>query len=200
MKLGTLDAMGSDPTSTTSPPEAAAADLRRRCDPASLGFETTAEVEPSDAPAGQEPAEQALRLAAELDGGFNAVVTGPPGTGRRAAVLAWLSERARREPAPPDLVYVPNFTDAMRPRALDVPAGTGDRLAEDVATLVLVGHNPSISEVAGLLDDERGETAARDELNRGFPPGGVAVFTVEDDWSTLGEDGGTLASMAVPRG
>ncbi|HWV84973.1 MAG TPA: AAA family ATPase [Capillimicrobium sp.] len=136
MKLGTLDAMGSDPTSTTSPPEAAAADLRRRCDPASLGFETTAEVEPSDAPAGQEPAEQALRLAAELDGGFNAVVTGPPGTGRRAAVLAWLSERARREPAPPDLVYVPNFTDAMRPRALDVPAGTGDRLAEDVATLV----------------------------------------------------------------
>ncbi len=68
------------------PPEAAPADLRRRCDPASLGFATTAEVEPSDAPAGQEPAEQALKLAAELDGGFNAVVTGPPGTGRRAAV------------------------------------------------------------------------------------------------------------------
>jgi len=128
--------MGSEPTSTTSPSEADAADLRRRCDPASLGFETTAEVEPSDAPAGQEPAEQALRLAAELDGGFNAVVTGAPGTGRRAAVLAWLSERARREPAPPDLVYVPNFTDAMRPRALDVPAGRGDQLAHDVETLV----------------------------------------------------------------
>ena len=118
------------------PPEAAPADLRRRCDPASLGFATTAEVEPSDAPAGQEPAEQALKLAAELDGGFNAVVTGPPGTGRRAAVLAWLSERARREPAPPDLVYVRCFADEMRPRALDVPAGRGDALAADVAGLV----------------------------------------------------------------
>ena len=120
-----------------APPEAAASQLRRVCDPASLGFATTAEVAPAVVPAGQELAAQALQLAAELDGGgFNAIVTGPPGTGKRAAVMAWLSERARHEPDPADLVYLPNLADPLRPRAVELPAGRGDVLAADVAGLV----------------------------------------------------------------
>ena len=119
------------------PPEAAAPELRRRCDPASLGFTTTAEVEPAPVPAGQELAAQALQLAAELDaGGFNAIVTGPAGTGKRAAVMAWLSERARHEPDACDLVYLPNLADPLRPRAVELPAGRGGVLAGDVAALV----------------------------------------------------------------
>jgi lon-related putative ATP-dependent protease len=123
--------------SAVPPPEASAPQLRRRCDPSTLGFATTAEVTPAETPAGQELAAQALQLAADLDGGgFNAIVTGAPGTGRRAAVLAWLSQRARREPAAPDLVYLPNLADRLRPRAIDLPAGRGELLATDVAALV----------------------------------------------------------------
>lgn len=117
--------------------EATPEELRRACDPSELPFASTAEVEPSPVPAGQALAASALQLATELrGGGFDAFVTGPPGTGKRAAVLAWLHQRARSEPAAPDLVYLPNFADRLRPRAVDVPAGRGDGLVRDVERMV----------------------------------------------------------------
>jgi phosphohistidine phosphatase len=70
----------------------------------------------------------------------------------------------------------------------------------DVEALVLVGHNPSIGELARTLDDEHGEVDARDELDRGFPPGGVAIFALNEDWSAVRERTATLLSMAAPRG
>ena len=71
--------------------------------------------------------------------------------------------------------------------------------APDVTTLVLVGHNPSIEEVAVTLDDERG-SASRDELRRGFPTSGVAVLSVPSDWADIGPATATLEHFAVPRG
>jgi phosphohistidine phosphatase len=48
-----------------------------------------------------------------------------------------------------------------------------------VATLVLVGHNPSIEQLAWELDDSDG---ARDRTNRGMGTSGVAVFEL-GSWS-----------------
>ena len=48
----------------------------------------------------------------------------------------------------------------------------------DVASLVVVGHNPSVERLAWELDDS---DAARDRTNRGLRTSGVAVFEL-DSW------------------
>jgi len=115
------------------PPQA----LARRCDPASLPFETTASLPDLDAPLGQERAVEALRLAMGLrQPGYNAFVAGPPQSGRHTIVKRLLEARAATEPAPEDLCYVHDFELAHRPRALRLPAGRGAALRRDVAALI----------------------------------------------------------------
>lgn len=74
----------------------------------------------------------------------------------------------------------------------DTPAG--------VRTLALVGHNPSIAELAHVLDDAAGDGEARKELFAGYPTGGVAVFEVTVAWFEVKPHSATLRTFAVPRG
>src|SRR5688500_15257377 len=98
--------------------------LMRRCDPAALGFQTTAEVAPLDHPAGQPRALAALDLALAMpEPGYNVFATGPSGTGRRRILETLLRARAATRPAPPDRAYVFNFDAAERPRAFALPTG-----------------------------------------------------------------------------
>ncbi|WP_448624046.1 SixA phosphatase family protein [Geodermatophilus sp. URMC 64] len=64
---------------------------------------------------------------------------------------------------------------------------------EDVRTLALVGHNPSIGELAGILDDGRGDVGG------GFPAGALAVFALAAPFAALGPGAATLHDFAVPR-
>jgi lon-related putative ATP-dependent protease len=112
-------------------------DLRRTCDPRQLGFATTSDVEPLDRVVGQPRAVEALDLALGLElPGYHVFVTGPPGTGRRTAAEAHLRRRAAARPAPPDRVYVFNFSKPRRPLAITLPAGRGPDFAGDVDQLV----------------------------------------------------------------
>jgi phosphohistidine phosphatase len=67
-------------------------------------------------------------------------------------------------------------------------------------TLVLVGHNPAFGALAGELDDDRGDRAARFELRSGFPTSAVAVFRLDAPWSDTQLGGGTLLACVAPRG
>jgi phosphohistidine phosphatase len=67
-------------------------------------------------------------------------------------------------------------------------------------TLVLVGHNPSIEELAAALDDGAGDAVAAREIADKFPTSGIAVFTFDGPWSTLAPGGASLVSFTVPRG
>lgn len=69
-----------------------------------------------------------------------------------------------------------------------------------IETLVLVGHNPSMEQLALALDDGRGPAPARRELARKYPTSGVAVFAVDGNWSAIDRGGGTLVGFTVPRG
>src|SRR5262247_1731528 len=104
--------------------------LRRRLDPATLPFQTTAEVVPVKTTIGQPRAAEAISFALEVGArGFNLYVAGSPGTGRESAVLAAVRSFAATRPTPPDWVYVHNFAEPDRPRAFSIPAGQGRRLA-----------------------------------------------------------------------
>ena len=111
--------------------------LRRRCDPGSLGFATTAELEPLEGFLGQERALEALSFGADIDRpGFNLFVLGVPSSGRHTAVSNFLGQLAARKPPPQDWVYVNNFDEPQRPLALGLPTGLGIRLREGMADAV----------------------------------------------------------------
>jgi phosphohistidine phosphatase len=71
---------------------------------------------------------------------------------------------------------------------------------EDVGVLALVGHNPSLEELAHSLDDGRGESAARDQLAQKYPTSAVAVLDVSAPWAEVRAGAGTLVAFAAPRG
>lgn len=71
---------------------------------------------------------------------------------------------------------------------------------EDVRTLAVVGHAPSVGELAAVLDDGRGSATARSDVEAGFPPGGVAVLLLATPFAAIGPGGATLGDVALPAG
>ena len=111
--------------------------LYRACDPDSLPFATTAELPDFDEPVGQERAVEAIRFAIGMrHRGFNLFALGPEGTGRRSLVLQYLAQAAADQPVPDDWVYVNNFKETHKARALRLPAGRGAGLKTDMDGLV----------------------------------------------------------------
>lgn len=101
------------PKHATLPPEK----LCWRCDPATIPFETTAEVPPSSGDPGQERALRALRMGVELTApGYNLFVCGLSGTSRGGMIVRMIEGlHPQSEPAP-DRAYVNNF-QKCRPAA-----------------------------------------------------------------------------------
>jgi phosphohistidine phosphatase len=65
----------------------------------------------------------------------------------------------------------------------------------DVRSVVLVGHNPAVAHVAGVLDDGAGSEPARTRLAAGFPPASVALFEVGTPFADLAPGGATLVDV-----
>lgn len=111
--------------------------LLRRCDPALLDFETTAELTDSADIVGQSRALDAVSFGIDIkQPGFNLFVLGEPGSGRHAAVRRLLEAKAAGEPAPSDWCYVNNFGDPNKPRLLRLPPGRGSQLRHDMQQFV----------------------------------------------------------------
>lgn len=94
------------------------------------------------------------------------------------------------DPVSDDRVYANTVEDLL--------AVVGEAPGE-VGTLAVVGHNPSMGQLAFALDDGTGEDGARDALGRGYPTAAVSVFALAD-WPSAGPRAGRLLSFAVPRG
>ncbi|WP_448616847.1 SixA phosphatase family protein [Modestobacter sp. URMC 112] len=83
-----------------------------------------------------------------------------------------------------------NTVEAVLAAVHDVP--------DEVGTLVVVGHNPSIGELAMALDDGSGDPVARREVGAGFPTGGVAVFTLSTPFDAAEPATARLDQFTVP--
>jgi lon-related putative ATP-dependent protease len=111
--------------------------LCRRCDPASLGFATTAEVIDSAEVLDQSRAVEAISFGIDIKrSGFNIFVLGESGCGRHATALRLLETKAAGEAVPGDLCYVNNFAEPNKPDLLVLPAGRGARLKADMQQFV----------------------------------------------------------------
>jgi lon-related putative ATP-dependent protease len=112
--------------------------LRAAVVPDKLGFETTLDLEPlKEKVVAQDRARHALEFALPIkDPEYNIFVAGPPRAGKTDIIEAYVKELAATEPSPPDYVYVHNFKESEKPRALDLPPGKGRALKADMEELI----------------------------------------------------------------
>ena len=112
-------------------------DVRRTCDPASLGFESTETLEAPLAIIGQNRALKALQFGLQIqNSGFNIYAAGLPGTGKMTAITAFLERVAKDKETPSDWCYVHNFDDPYRPKALKLKAGRAVQFQRDMRRLI----------------------------------------------------------------
>jgi phosphohistidine phosphatase len=73
---------------------------------------------------------------------------------------------------------------------------------ETARSVLLVGHNPGLHELALLLVGPHAMTHANPDMRRlaaGYPTGALAEFAIPGPWSALGEEGGRLLRFLCPR-
>lgn len=117
--------------------ELAANELHRICDPASLGIETTAEVQPLSGALGQDEAMKALAFGVSVASkGYNIFALGRAGSGRRTFIRRELENRAEEEPTPSSWCYGFNFERPRHPIALELPPGKAKLLKARLDALV----------------------------------------------------------------
>lgn len=138
--------------------ELAAKDLRQRCDPKLLGFRSTADAPAIAGLIGQDRAMDAMCLSSGMaHRDFNLFVTGPIGTGRHTAVNKVLNADAAKRPMPGDWVYVNNFEEAHKPKALQLPPGTARTLQRSMQNLV----DDLSNDIPNLFESEEYQTQRR---------------------------------------
>ncbi|MBI2843654.1 MAG: AAA family ATPase [Armatimonadetes bacterium] len=117
-------------------------ELWHRCDPQQFKFETTEEVPPLEGTIGQERAITAVEFGLGIDThGFNLFVAGRPGTGKSSSVREIVDTQAREESVPSDWVYVYNFDDPLRPKAMRLSQGRAHEFAHDMDDVVRAARN-----------------------------------------------------------
>lgn len=108
-----------------------------RCPVDELGFQTTNELEDLDEVLGQSRALESVKFGIGMrHEGYNLFVLGPPGVGKRTIVRRLLETQASNEPTPADWCYVQNFEQPGKPNLLELPAGRGVTLQQDMQVLV----------------------------------------------------------------
>ena len=74
------------------------------------------------------------------------------------------------------------------------------QVADTVRTLLVVGHEPTISVVAtGLAGADGTDAAAMERMSTKFPTSAIAVLALPCDWNTLDESRAALIGFQVLR-
>ena len=75
-----------------------------------------------------------------------------------------------------------------------------NRVSDDVTTLLVVGHEPTMSEVAIVLSGAEGtDTAAAQRISAKYPTSAIAVLHLAGRWNQLEPGGAALVTFHVPR-
>lgn len=91
---------------------------------------------------------------------------------------------------PMDALYL-----ATAPQMLQVL----NKVAETARSVLLIGHNPGMHELALQLTGSARDPADARRLAEGYPTSALAEFTVAGPWRTLAPGGGRLHRFLAPR-
>lgn len=95
-------------------------------------------------------------------------------------------------------------TDALYLASLSQLMDAVRRTPETVRSLLLIGHNPGLHELAlalaGQAPPSRGAAAlAAERLAEGYPTGALAEFTLAVPWRAVADGSGRLVRFLAPR-
>jgi len=75
-----------------------------------------------------------------------------------------------------------------------------NRVGADVETLLVIGHEPTMSSLAlGLAAAEDSNNTAAERISTKFPTSAIAVLRTSEPWDQLTLSGGALVGFHVPR-
>ncbi len=173
--------------------------LRRRCDPSSFHFSSTAEVAPLDGTVGQPRAVSAIssRSTSRIPGTTCSCSARRAPVGGRRCTHTWTAPRASGRPR--DWVYLFDMANPRRPIAVSFPAGGAAPFARDVARFVADAgreiarafesdeYRRRVRVVASEVDERRQATlaayraeAATLGLGLEFTPAGILTLPVRE--------------------
>ena len=137
--------------------------LRKECDPSSLNFASTAELEPLEDIIGQERAVRAMKFGLKIDTrGYNIFMSGMTGTGKTSYAVNCVKKIAKDEKVPDDWCYIYNFENPNQPKAINLPAGLGKVFKKDMEEFIKV-LQLEITRAFDSEDYERERTAIAKE-------------------------------------
>ncbi len=112
--------------------------LKKHIDPAVFAFETTEEVPALQSIVGQKRGRNVMDFGLTMNQeGYNMYVSGIPGTGKTSFTYSIVNDFAKKPVTLYDWCYVYNFAEEnYKPRVLQLPAGTGRQLKEDMEKFV----------------------------------------------------------------
>jgi phosphohistidine phosphatase len=120
------------------------------------------------------------------------------------AVLCSTATRARetlartRIEAPVN--YVERLYDATSGAIIDEINSVASRFDSDVETLLVIGHEPAMSQVVlGLATAEGSNKSAAESISTKFPTSAIAVLRTGEPWDLLTLSGAALVTFHVPR-
>ncbi|EHB49793.1 putative phosphohistidine phosphatase, SixA [Mycolicibacterium rhodesiae JS60] len=75
-----------------------------------------------------------------------------------------------------------------------------NQVCDEVATLMVVGHEPTVSQVAlGLADPDRSDGEAAERISMKYPTSAIAVLSVPSGWPDLQLSSAELRAFHIPR-
>jgi phosphohistidine phosphatase len=116
------------------------------------------------------------------------------------AVLCSTATRTRQTLARTRIDAPVNYVD----RLYDSTPGTVieeiNGVEPDVETLLVIGHEPTMSSLAlGLATEDGSNTTAAERISTKFPTSAIAVLRTAEPWDQLTIDGAALVDFHVPR-
>jgi phosphohistidine phosphatase len=72
-------------------------------------------------------------------------------------------------------------------------------MSETMRSLLLIGHNPGMHELAVMLAGRRGPGEATNRISAAYPTGALAEFAIAVPWRQLHAGGGQLVRFLTPR-
>lgn len=111
--------------------------LYKACVLKELPFKSTRQLEPLAEIVGQNRAQEAVRFALAMPhGGYNVYAVGRNGLGKRTMMLRYLEHHLDTKQQSHDWCYVADFEEPRVPKLLQLPAGKGVRLKQDMEKLM----------------------------------------------------------------
>lgn len=116
------------------------------------------------------------------------------------AVLCSSATRTRQTLARTGIDAPATFLDRLYGAGPGTMIAEINRVADDVTTLLVVGHEPTVSQVAlGLAGRPGSDADAAGRIALKFPTSGIAVLRVPGSWAGLELGGAELTAFHVPR-